>query len=152
MRQVALSILLALPALAQNPLMLENGWVRVVMGATVPGQLSRPHVHKINRVMIHLDRGTQRIANLETKTSRDIPFTAGQVRWDPRVGLPQEPDNLRLGESLLHRPTLSLGRTLNQNATQKRGDVTSEPPDRSRVGTSSNRDSGMFWPSLVAIA
>ena len=82
-----LLLLLALPALAQNPLMLENGWVRVVMGATVPGQLSRPHVHKINRVMIHLDRGTQRIANLETKTSRDIPFTAGQVRWDPRVGL-----------------------------------------------------------------
>lgn len=85
MRLVA--VLLAVPVFAQNPLLLENGWVRVVMGATVPGQLSRPHVHKINRVMIHLDKGTQRIANLETKTSRDIPFVAGQVRWDPRVGL-----------------------------------------------------------------
>lgn len=87
MRFLLVTILLALPALAQNPLILENGWARVVMGATVPGQLSRPHVHKINRVMIHLDRGAQRIANLESNTSRDIPFTAGQVRWDPRVGL-----------------------------------------------------------------
>lgn len=87
MRALAALFLLPLAAPAQNPLMLENEWVRVVMGATVPGQLSRPHVHKINRVMIHLDRGAQRIANLETKTSRDIPFVAGQVRWDPRVGL-----------------------------------------------------------------
>lgn len=87
MRHLVLSLLLALPAFAQNPLLFENGWVRVVMGATIPGQLSRPHVHKINRVMIHLDRGAQRIVNLESNTSRDIPFTAGQVRWDPRVGL-----------------------------------------------------------------
>lgn len=87
MRSIVVTVLLALPALAQNPLILENGWARVVMGATVPGQLSRPHVHKINRVMIHLDRGAQRIVNLESNTAKDIPFTAGQVRWDPRVGL-----------------------------------------------------------------
>jgi hypothetical protein len=87
MRSFVVTILLALPALAQNQPILENGWARVVMGATVPGQLSRPHVHKINRVMIHLDRGAQRIVNLESNTSKDIPFTAGQVRWDPRVGL-----------------------------------------------------------------
>lgn len=41
-----------------------------------------------------------------------------------RIGLPQEPDNLRFREPLLHRPTLSLGRTLNENATEIRGDVT----------------------------
>ena len=87
MRSIVVTVLLALPALAQNPLILENGWARVVMGATVPGQLSRPHVHKITRVMIHLDRGAQRIVNLESNTAKDIPFTAGQVRWDPRVGL-----------------------------------------------------------------
>ena len=87
MRSFVVTILLALPALAQNQPILENGWARVVMGATVPGQLSRPHVHKINRVMIHLNRGAQRIVNLESNTAKDIPFTAGQVRWDPRVGL-----------------------------------------------------------------
>jgi hypothetical protein len=40
-----------------------------------------------------------------------------------RVRFPEKPDDLRLGESLLHRPTLSLGRTLNLNATQTWGDV-----------------------------
>ncbi|HUK32332.1 MAG TPA: hypothetical protein VLV86_00390, partial [Vicinamibacterales bacterium] len=38
-------------------------------------------------------------------------------------GLPQKAHDLRFGKSLLHRPTLSLGRTLNRNATQNRGDV-----------------------------
>ena len=39
------------------------------------------------------------------------------------IGFPQKPDNLCFREPLLHRPTLSLGRTLNRNATQKWGDV-----------------------------
>lgn len=61
------------------------GWRRPA--ANIPGQLSRPHVHLINRVMIHLDRGTMRIDNKETGVARNIPFRAGEVRWDPRVGL-----------------------------------------------------------------
>lgn len=72
---------------AQIPVVVENGWVRVVKAANIPGQLSRPHVHKINRVMIHLDKGILRIDNKETGIARDIPFRAGEVRWDPRVGL-----------------------------------------------------------------
>ena len=39
------------------------------------------------------------------------------------IRFPEKPDDLRFRESLLHRPTLSLGRTLNPNATQIRGDV-----------------------------
>jgi hypothetical protein len=78
---------LSLACLAQNPRGFENEWVRVVHAANIPGQLSRPHVHLVNRVMIHLDRGTMRIDNKETGVSRDIPFRAGEVRWDPRVGL-----------------------------------------------------------------
>jgi len=75
--------------LAQNqtPVAVKNDWVRVVRAANIPGQLSRPHVHLINRVMIHLDKGTLRIDNKETGVARDIPFRAGEVRWDPRVGL-----------------------------------------------------------------
>jgi len=72
---------------AQNPRVIENEWVRVVSAANIPGQLSRPHVHLINRVMIHLDRGALRIDNKETGIARDIPFRTGEVRWDPRVGL-----------------------------------------------------------------
>lgn len=73
--------------LAQAPVPISNEWVRVVRAANIPGQLSRPHVHVVNRVMIHLDKGTLRIDNKETGVARDIPFAAGQVRWDPRVGL-----------------------------------------------------------------
>ena len=79
--------IVGLVCLAQNPLVVENEWVRVVRAANIPGQLSRPHVHLINRVMIHLDRGTLRIDNKETGVAKDIPFRAGEVRWDPRVGL-----------------------------------------------------------------
>jgi hypothetical protein len=74
-------------ASAQLPVIVKNDWVRVVRAANVPSQLSRPHVHLINRVMIHLDRGVLRIDNKETGIARDIPFRAGEVRWDPRVGL-----------------------------------------------------------------
>ena len=69
-----------------NPLPFENTLVRVVRAGNVPGQKSRPHVHLVNRVMIHLDKGELRIVN-QDGTARDIPFTAGQVRWDPKVGL-----------------------------------------------------------------
>src|SRR5439155_19591207 len=40
---------------------------------------------------------------------------------DAAIGLAQKPDNLCFRKSLLHRPTLSLSRTLNRNATQKWG-------------------------------
>lgn len=85
--QLALPLLATFLCFAQNPVVIENEWVRVVRAANIPGQLSRPHVHLINRVMIHLDRGTIRIDNKETGIARDIPFRAGEVRWDPRVGL-----------------------------------------------------------------
>jgi hypothetical protein len=77
----------AIPCFAQNPVVVENDWVRVVRAANIPSQLSRPHVHLVNRVMVHLDRGTLRIDNKETGVAREIPFRAGEVRWDPRVGL-----------------------------------------------------------------
>lgn len=89
MFRAALSIaaLAAVSLPAQQPITIENAWVRVVKAANIPGRLSRPHVHTINRVMIHLDKGVLRIDNKETGIARDIPFTAGEVRWDPRVGV-----------------------------------------------------------------
>lgn len=79
------AFLFTLPLLAQNPLVFENDFVRVVKAANVPGQKSRPHVHLVNRVMVHLDKGALQIAYPDG-TARDIPFIAGQVRWDPKVG------------------------------------------------------------------
>jgi hypothetical protein len=86
-RLAAAAVAAASLASAQLPVIVKNDWVRVVRAANVPSQLSRPHVHLINRVMIHLDRGVLRIDNKETGIARDIPFRAGEVRWDPRVGL-----------------------------------------------------------------
>lgn len=83
----ALPVLTCFCAFAQNPVVIENEWARVVRAENKPGQLSKPHVHKINRVMIHLDRGTLRLDNKETGIARNVPFRAGEVRWDPRVGV-----------------------------------------------------------------
>src|SRR5215210_4590098 len=51
-------------------------------------------------------------------------LAAEVLHRQPRIGLPQEAHDLGFREPLLHRPSLSLGRTLNRNATQKWGDVT----------------------------
>src|SRR5260221_9248301 len=71
---------------AENPLLLENARVRVLKANTVPGQKGGLHDHKVNRVMIHLDAGQMRLV-AEDGGVRDATFTAGQVRWDPKVGL-----------------------------------------------------------------
>lgn len=81
-----LVILAAAACWAANPVVLENEWVRVVLAENAPGQKSRPHVHEQNRVMIHLDAGKLKLAH-EDGAVREVPFTAGQVRWDPKVGL-----------------------------------------------------------------
>lgn len=87
MRILVWSVLTMAAAMGQLPVVVQNEWVRVVKAANAPGQLSRPHVHLINRVMIHLDKGVLRIDNKDTGVTRDIPFRAGEVRFDPRVGL-----------------------------------------------------------------
>ena len=56
-----LSAVVTCCAFAQNPLVFENELVRVVKAANVPTQKSRPHVHLVNRVMVHLDKGTMQI-------------------------------------------------------------------------------------------
>ena len=43
------------------------------------------HHHDVNRVMVHLDAGHQRIAYPDGKV-KAIVFKAGDVRWDPAVG------------------------------------------------------------------
>src|SRR5687768_6043558 len=49
---------------------------------------------------------------------REPVLSAQVLHGYPRIGLPQEAHDLTFRKPLLHRPTLSLGRTLNRNATQ----------------------------------
>jgi quercetin dioxygenase-like cupin family protein len=81
-----LAILLAAIAWAANPVVLDNEYVRVVTAENSPGQKSRPHTHEVNRVMVHLDPGKLKLVH-EDGTVREPSFTAGQIRWDPKVGL-----------------------------------------------------------------
>ncbi len=89
MRFAAILVALAVLAPAQRPthnVAVDNQYVRVVRAMNVPGQKSRPHKHDINRVMVHLDPGTMRLA-WDTGRFDDIAFKAGDVRWDPAGGV-----------------------------------------------------------------
>jgi quercetin dioxygenase-like cupin family protein len=73
--------------LAQRPAPIDNEWVRVVIAQTSPGApKGRMHQHDVNRVMIYLDKGAQRLEYENGKT-KDIPFEAGDVKWDPKGGM-----------------------------------------------------------------
>ncbi len=65
---------------------IDNAQVRVVHAYNTPGQKSRLHKHDVNRVMVHLDAGRMRLA-FENGPANDVPFRAGEVRWDPKGGL-----------------------------------------------------------------
>jgi len=73
-------------AVAWPQVLFDNDQVRVVMASNKPGQKSRMHKHDVNRVMVHLDAGGMKLAH-EDGTVRDVKFQAGEVRWDPKVGM-----------------------------------------------------------------
>lgn len=132
MVRLLLSLLLAAACCAQNPtsVLVQNDWVRIVRAANVPGQLSRPHVHLMNRVMIHLDRGVLRIENKETGVNRDIPFRAGEVRWDPRVGLHTSENT---GKTAIRIIEVELNDTPPRPPGMEQGKPLPTPPGRFRV-------------------
>ncbi len=88
------TLLITLLAFAQRPappvkshnVAIDNEHVRVIDAMNVPGQKSRLHKHDVNRVMVHLDAGTMRIAHQDGRVD-DIKFKAGDVRLDPAGGM-----------------------------------------------------------------
>jgi quercetin dioxygenase-like cupin family protein len=74
------------PARQTHNVAVDNQHVRVVRAMNTPGQKSRPHKHDVNRVMVHLDRGTMRLA-YDTGKVDDVVFKPGDVRWDPAGGI-----------------------------------------------------------------
>jgi hypothetical protein len=87
MRIVLSAITFTLLASAQRSVPIDNEQVKVL---SVVDPASRPpgrmHDHKMNRVMIYLDGGTQRLAYQEGKVE-DLKFRAGQALWSPASGM-----------------------------------------------------------------
>jgi hypothetical protein len=79
-----LPALLALPLAAQTPA-IDNGQVRVLVVTDQPHHKSALHEHKVNRVMIYLDPGMDRIT-YEDGRVEDLQFPANEIRWSPAGG------------------------------------------------------------------
>jgi mannose-6-phosphate isomerase-like protein (cupin superfamily) len=89
MRFVLLSMLLAGVALAQRTTPIENDQVRVLSVVDKPSQKKGAmHEHAMNRVMIYLDEGKQRLTYQDGRVV-DRAVTPGMVVWDPKGGLHQ---------------------------------------------------------------
>ena len=77
--------LLALPLSAQTLPAIENDQVRVLVVTDQPKHRSALHEHKVNRVMIYLDPGMDRITYADGHVE-DLKFRANEVRWSPAGG------------------------------------------------------------------
>lgn len=77
--------LFALPLAAQTPPAIDNDQVRVLVVTDQPRHKSALHEHKVNRVMIYLDPGTDRITYADGHVE-DLNFHAGEIRWSPAAG------------------------------------------------------------------
>lgn len=64
---------------------IDNGVARVQLSAGMPGEVTKPHVHLTNRVMIYFQAGTNTIRYPDGKI---IPehFGAGEVQWNNAMG------------------------------------------------------------------
>lgn len=71
-------------AAAQAQPVIENEFVRVLKVTERPHRKTRPHEHKINRVMIYLNAGKQEFVE-DGKTSY-LEFKAGEPLWSPARG------------------------------------------------------------------
>lgn len=60
--------------------------VKVIKVNQKPGPVGRMHKHDVNRVMIYLESGEQRLVFKEGGP-KDIKVKPGEVRWDPAGGL-----------------------------------------------------------------
>ena len=84
-RILALVALAAQFAAADSRTLLENDKVRVVEANDLPHTPSAPHQHKVNRVMIYLQPGSQRITP-EGGAPTTLKWRAGEVKWSPAGG------------------------------------------------------------------
>jgi quercetin dioxygenase-like cupin family protein len=77
------SVVLACAAGAGAQTIIDNDQVRVLVAHDQPHVKTKPHDHKINRVMVYLNAGKQEVVN-EGKTSY-LQYKAGQALWSPKT-------------------------------------------------------------------
>ena len=63
----------------------DNALARVQLSAGKPGEVTKPHVHLTNRVMIYFEAGTNTIRYPDGKVSPEH-FKAGDVQWNDAMG------------------------------------------------------------------
>jgi quercetin dioxygenase-like cupin family protein len=78
-----LALVLSCGALGGAQTLLENDQVRVLKAVDKPHVKTRPHDHKVNRVMVYLNAGKQEVIS-EGKTSY-LEYKAGQALWSPKT-------------------------------------------------------------------
>ena len=64
---------------------MENEEVKVIVAHEKPRVPTPLHQHKVNRVMIYLQAGSQQILDVHQKPTMN-EFKAGEVKWSPRGG------------------------------------------------------------------
>src|SRR5689334_20112728 len=82
LRPLALVLLCAGPVGAQT--LIDNDQVRVLKVTEQPHAITRPHEHKVNRVMIYLTNGKQEFIDGGKKSY--LEFKAGQPLWSAARG------------------------------------------------------------------
>ncbi len=80
---VAAATLPAVPGAA----LFENEQVKVIRALEKSHVKGKAHEHKVNRVMIYLQPGTQRFEYPDGRKPEEFHWTAGQVVWSPANGL-----------------------------------------------------------------
>lgn len=85
LKRTAVSLLAASGLFGQVKPAIENDQVRVLVVTDEPHHKSAMHEHKMNRVMIYLDPGSQTITH-EGGRADHLKYTAGEVKWSPAGG------------------------------------------------------------------
>lgn len=70
-----------------NKTVIDNDQVKVLSVTVQPHQKTRLHEHKINRVMIYLQPGSQDIVYQEGNKKTVLKWTAGEAKWSPASGM-----------------------------------------------------------------
>jgi hypothetical protein len=65
--------------------LIDNAVAHVALSAGKPGELTKPHVHLTNRVMIYFQAGTNTIRYPDGKVAPEH-FRAGEVQWNNTMG------------------------------------------------------------------
>ena len=64
---------------------IDNAVAKVALSAGKPGEVTKPHVHLTNRVMIYFEAGTNTIRYPDGKVAPEH-FRAGDVQWNDAMG------------------------------------------------------------------